>query len=119
MTATIDHFVGGTRVAGSGNRFGDVFDPATGSVRAQVPLASDSEVDSAVAAARAAFPDWAATAPPARARILFRFQMLLRDHLDEIARIVSSEHGKTLDDARGSVTRGSRSWSSPAASLSS
>ena len=106
MTSTIDHFVGGQRVAASGNRFGDVFDPATGAVRARVPLASESEVDDAVAAARAAFPDWAATAPPARARILFRFQMLLRDHLDEIARIVSSEHGKTLDDARGSVTRG-------------
>ena len=106
MTATIDHFVGGERVAASGNRFGDVFDPASGAVRARVPLASESEVDAAVAAARAAFPDWAATAPPARARILFRFQMLLRDHLDKIAHIVSSEHGKTLDDARGSVTRG-------------
>ncbi len=106
MTATIDHFVGGKRVAASGNRFGDVFDPSTGAVQARVPLASDSEVDAAVAAARAAFPDWAATAPPARARILFRFQMRLRDRLDELARIVSSEHGKTLDDARGSVTRG-------------
>ena len=106
MTATIDHFVDGQRVAPSGNRFGDVFDPSTGAVQARVPLASDAEVDSAVAAAQAAFPDWAATAPPARARILFRFQMLLRDHLGEIARIVSSEHGKTLDDARGSVTRG-------------
>ena len=106
MTATIDHFVGGRRVAPSGNRFGDVFDPSTGAVQARVPLASDGEVDTAVAAARAAFPEWAATAPPARARILFRFQMLLRDHLDELARIVSSEHGKTLDDARGSVTRG-------------
>ena len=106
MTATIDHFVGGERVAASGNRFGDVFDPSTGAVQARVPLASESEVDTAVAAARAAFPEWAATAPPARARILFRFQMLLRDHLDELARIVSREHGKTLDDARGSVTRG-------------
>ena len=106
MTATIDHFMGGERVGPSGNRFGDVFDPSTGAVRARVPLASESEVDAAVAAAGSAFPEWAATAPPARARILFRFQMLLRDHLDEIARIVSSEHGKTLDDARGSVTRG-------------
>ena len=106
MTATIDHFMGGERVGPSGNRFGDVFDPSTGAVQARVPLASESEVDAAVAAARSAFPGWAATAPPARARILFRFQLLLRDHLDEIARIVSSEHGKTLDDARGSVTRG-------------
>ena len=106
MTATIDHFVGGERIAASGNRFGDVFDPSTGAVQARVPLASESEVDTAVAAARAAFPGWAATAPPARARILFRFQMLLRDHTDELARIVSREHGKTLDDARGSVTRG-------------
>ena len=106
MTATIDHFMGGERVGPSGNRFGDIFDPSTGAVQARVPLASESEVDAAVAAARSAFAEWAATAPPARARILFRFQMLLRDHLDELARIVSSEHGKTLDDARGSVTRG-------------
>ena len=106
MTATIDHFFGGERVAASGNRFGDVFDPSTGAVQARVPLASDAEVDVAVAAARAAFPGWAATAAPARARILFRFQMMLRDHMDDIARIVSSEHGKTLDDARGSITRG-------------
>ena len=106
MTATIDHFVGGKRAVASGNRFGDVFDPSTGAVQARVPLASEGEVDAAVRAARAAFPAWAATAPPARARILFRFQMLLRDRLDELARIVSSEHGKTLDDARGSVTRG-------------
>ena len=106
MTVTIDHFFGGRRAAPSGNRFGDVFDPSTGAVQARVPLASDVEVAAAVAAARDAFPAWAATAPPARARILFRFRMLLRDHLDELARIVSSEHGKTLDDARGSVTRG-------------
>ena len=106
MTATIDHFMGGKRVAASGYRFGDVFDPSTGTVQARVPLASQSEVDAAVAAARSAFGAWAATAPPTRARILFRFQMLLRDHMDELARIVSSEHGKTLDDARGSVTRG-------------
>ena len=106
MTATIDHFVDGQRVAASGNRFGDVFDPSTGAVQARVPLASEGEVDTAVAAARDAFPGWSAMAPPARARILFRFQMLLRDHMDELARIVSSEHGKTLDDARGSVTRG-------------
>ena len=106
MTATIDHFVGGRRVAPSGNRFGDVFDPSTGAVQARVPLASDGEVETAVASARAAFPEWAATAPPARARILFRFQTRLRDHLDELARIVSCEHGKTLDDARGSITRG-------------
>ena len=106
MTVTIDHFFGGRRVAPSGNRFGDVFDPATGAVQARVPLASDAEVAAAAAAARDAFPAWAATAPPARARILFRFRMLLRDHLDDLARIVSSEHGKTVDDARGSVTRG-------------
>ena len=104
--ATIDHFIAGRRTAPTGNRFGDVFDPATGAVQARVPLAPEGEVAAAVAAARDAFPAWAATAPPARARILFGFRMLLRDHLDDLARIVSSEHGKTLDDARGSVTRG-------------
>ena len=106
MIATIDHFMGGQRVGAGGNRFGDVFDPSTGAVRARVPLASQSEVDATVAAARAAFSQWAGTAAPARARVLFRFRTLLHDHLDELARIVSCEHGKTLDDARGSVTRG-------------
>ena len=104
--STLHHFIGGERVAGGSNRFGDVYDPANGKVRARVPFATAGEVDGAVRAARTAFPEWAATPPSQRARILFRYRDLVEAHRDELACICSSEHGKTLDDARGSVTRG-------------
>jgi len=100
------HFVGGQWVEGTSNRVGDVFNPATGEVAARIPYATATEVRRAVEAARDAFPGWAATPPTQRARILFRYRDLVHRHLDELARLVSSEHGKTLDDARGSVTRG-------------
>ena len=102
----LHHFINGERVPGESNRFGDVYNPATGVVAARVPFASSHEVAEAVAAARAAFPAWAATPAAQRARALFRFYHVLDQHKDELANIVSSEHGKTLDDARGSVTRG-------------
>ncbi|MCY4470061.1 MAG: CoA-acylating methylmalonate-semialdehyde dehydrogenase [Thiotrichales bacterium] len=104
--STLHHFIDGERVAGESNRFGDIYNPATGKVQARVPFATAGEVDKAVQAARAAFPGWAATPPSQRARILFRYRDLVEAHRDELARICSSEHGKTLDDARGSVTRG-------------
>ena len=100
------HFINGERVAGESNRFGDIYNPATGHVQAQVPFATAGEVDKAVQAAKAAFAGWAATPPSQRARTLFRYRDLVEAHRDELAAIVSSEHGKTLDDARGSVTRG-------------
>ena len=104
--STLQHFIDGERVAGESNRFGDVYNPATGKVQARVPFATAGEVDTAVQAAKAAFPAWSATPPSQRARILFRYRDLVEAHRDELARICSSEHGKTLDDARGSVTRG-------------
>ncbi|MGI9331546.1 MAG: CoA-acylating methylmalonate-semialdehyde dehydrogenase [Gammaproteobacteria bacterium] len=103
---TLNHFVGGALTAGESNRFGDVFNPATGQVAARVPFATTAEVRKAVANARQAFPAWSATPPAQRARLLFRFLHLVESHKDELARIVSSEHGKTLEDARGSVQRG-------------
>ena len=104
---TLQHFIGGARVdAEPGGRYGDVFDPATGEVASRVPFASAAEVDRAVQAAKAAWPAWAATPPPQRARVLFRFLHLVEEHKKDVARIVSSEHGKTLDDALGSVNRG-------------
>jgi len=103
---TLYHFIDGQRVPGESNRFGEVFDPARGEVAARAPYASSHEVRKAVQAAKAAFPAWAATPPAQRARVLFRYRELLDSHKDELARIVSSEHGKTLDDARGSVQRG-------------
>ena len=103
---TLSHFVGGQMVEGGGDRFGDIYNPATGEVTKQVPLATAEEVRSAVAIAAEAFPSWSQTPPARRAQVLFRYRELLIEHMGELAEIVSSEHGKTLDDARGSITRG-------------
>src|SRR6185437_13118883 len=85
----LSHYVDGRRLPGSGKRFADVFNPATGVVQAHVPLASIAEVDAAVAAARTAWPSWAETAPVKRARILFRFKQLLDAHIDELATLIT------------------------------
>jgi malonate-semialdehyde dehydrogenase (acetylating)/methylmalonate-semialdehyde dehydrogenase len=106
MIKTLHHYVNGQKVEGTSGRFGDVFNPAIGEVAARVPLASSSETASAIEAAAAAFPDWRNTPPLRRARVLFRFKELLDANLDELAQLVSSEHGKVLSDARGSVIRG-------------
>ena len=106
MTDVLHHFMHGERRAGESRRFGDVFNPATGEVQAQVPLASKVEAEAAIAAAAAAFPAWAATPPLTRARVLFRFKALMEAHLDELIRIIVREHGKVLADAEGEVTRG-------------
>jgi malonate-semialdehyde dehydrogenase (acetylating)/methylmalonate-semialdehyde dehydrogenase len=102
----LGHFVGGRRVAGRSGRAGDLYDPATGRRSGRVALASADEVRAAVAAAQAAFPGWAATPPVLRARVLFRFRELIEAHKAELAALVTAEHGKTLEDAAGSVTRG-------------
>ena len=106
MSNTLHHYVNGARVAGTGERFGDVFDPATGEVAARVPLASAAETARVIDAAAAAFPAWRDTPPLRRAAILFRFKELLDPHTDEIAQLIAAEHGKVLNDARGSLTRG-------------
>ena len=106
MSNTLHHYVNGARVAGTSERFGDVFDPATGEVAARVPLASASETARVIDAAAAAFPAWRDTPPLRRAAILFRFKELLDRHTDEIAQLIAAEHGKVLNDARGSLTRG-------------
>ena len=103
---TINHFVGGQDVAGKSGRFGDVFNPATGEVQAKVALASKAEVDAAVKVAAEAFPKWSSTPPLIRARIMFRFKQLIEENMDAFAHIVTSEHGKVLSDAKGSITRG-------------
>jgi len=104
--AALTHFIGGKRVEGASERFGDVFNPATGAVASRVPLAGASEVDAAVAAAKAAFPEWSETAPIKRARVLFKFKQLLDEHHDELAEIITREHGKVFSDAKGEVMRG-------------
>ena len=106
MTETLEHHIGGRRVAGESSRVGQVFNPSTGEVARRVRLGGAGDVDAAVHAAQAALPAWQATPPAARARIMFRYRALLEAHADEIADLISREHGKTLDDARGSLIRG-------------
>ncbi|MGF1625467.1 MAG: CoA-acylating methylmalonate-semialdehyde dehydrogenase [Alphaproteobacteria bacterium] len=102
---SVQHYIGGKLVASSG-RTGDVYNPATGEVQAQVMLGGGGEVDAAVAAASAAFPEWGNTTPLRRARVMFKFKELLERHADEIGALITAEHGKVLSDAAGEVTRG-------------
>ena len=102
----IGHFIGGKRVPGTSGRHGDVYDPNTGEVQARVAFAKHSEVEHAVAVAEAAQPAWAATNPQRRARVMFKFLELIQREHDELAKLLSSEHGKTVPDARGDIQRG-------------
>ena len=106
MSKILHHYINGQKTEGTSGRFGDVFNPATGEIAARVPLASSSETANSIEVAAAAFPDWRDTPPLRRARVLFRLKELLDANLDELAQLVSSEHGKVLSDARGSVIRG-------------
>jgi len=101
----IENFVGGAAAAG-GARRSDVFDPNNGQVQAQVALGGKAELDAAVAAAKAAQPAWAATNPQRRARVMFKFKELVERDIEELARLLASEHGKVVADARGDVQRG-------------
>ncbi|MDP3801759.1 MAG: CoA-acylating methylmalonate-semialdehyde dehydrogenase [Phenylobacterium sp.] len=103
---TIEHFIGGRSVAGASGRFSEVFDPNTGQVQARVPLASAAELDAAVDNAAAAQKGWGATNPQRRARVMFEFKRLLEAHMDELAHLLSSEHGKVVADSRGDIQRG-------------
>ncbi len=102
----VQHFVSGALWAGSSVRTGDVFNPATGAVAAKVRMASAADVDHAVAAALRAQPAWGATPPARRAAVMFEFRNLLYSHTDELAEMLSAEHGKTLADAKGELARG-------------
>ncbi len=105
-TALVGHYIDGQPVAGTSQRSGPVFDPATGELGRHVALASQAETQAAIEAAHAALPRWAETPPLQRARVMFRFKALLDSHIDELAALITSEHGKVLSDARGEVTRG-------------
>jgi len=102
----IGHFVGGKEIKGQSGRYGDVFDPNTGEVQAKVALAGKSEVAAAIANAQAAQPEWASTNPQRRARVLMKFLELVQKEYDDLAKLLSSEHGKTIADARGDIQRG-------------
>ncbi len=98
---TIHHFIGNAHYEGRSGRTGQVFDPATGQVTAELDFANQTDVEHTIASAQAAFPEWSATPPVQRARVLFRFKALLDEHREELAALITSEHGKVHSDARG------------------
>jgi len=102
----LSHFIGGKHVAGRSERFDDVFDPNTGAVQARVPLASQAEMEAAITDAAKAQPAWAATNPQRRARVLMKFLDLINQNMEPLAKLLSSEHGKTVPDAKGDIQRG-------------
>ncbi len=106
MARELSHFIGGRHVAGRSGRFDDVFDPNTGEVQAKVPLASQEEMEAAIADAAAAQPAWAATNPQRRARVLMKFLDAINQNMEKLANLLSSEHGKTVPDAKGDIQRG-------------
>ncbi len=106
MTRELTHYVGGTHINGASGRFSDVYNPSTGSVQAKLPLATSQEVREAIAVAQAAQEAWGATNPQRRARILNKFVGLVYENMDELAALLTSEHGKTFPDSKGDIQRG-------------
>jgi malonate-semialdehyde dehydrogenase (acetylating)/methylmalonate-semialdehyde dehydrogenase len=106
MVRKIGHYIGGRQVPGAAERTVASFNPATGEQSGEVALASAAEVRAAVEAAKAAAPDWAETTPLRRARILNRFLHILEERIDELAAVITAEHGKVLSDAKGEIQRG-------------
>ncbi|MFE9246414.1 CoA-acylating methylmalonate-semialdehyde dehydrogenase [Nocardiopsis sp. NPDC006938] len=106
MVSELTHFVHGRNVPGRSGRFGDVYDPSTGRVRARVPLADREETEAVVADAEAAQVEWGSWSPQRRARVLLRFLQLVEPERESIARALSAEHGKTVADAHGDLQRG-------------
>ncbi|MFO8142100.1 MAG: aldehyde dehydrogenase family protein, partial [Marinobacter sp.] len=104
--AIIPHYINGQRSVGESGQTQAVFNPATADISGQVVLACAADVDTAVAAAQAAFPGWSDTPPIRRARVLFKFLALLNSHKDELATAITKEHGKVFTDAQGEVARG-------------
>jgi malonate-semialdehyde dehydrogenase (acetylating)/methylmalonate-semialdehyde dehydrogenase len=105
QTTQIEHFIGGKRDAGSGGTQ-EVYNPATGEVSATLHLASDADLQRAVAAARAAADTWGDVSLAKRTAVLFKFRELVAAHTDDLARLITAEHGKVLSDAKGEVGRG-------------
>ena len=105
-SADVGHFIHGERVSGTGSRSQAVFNPATGARARKLLLGEAADVDAAVASAKAAFPKWADTPPIKRARVMLRFLELMNRHHNELAAIITAEHGKVFSDAQGEVARG-------------
>ncbi|NLU84434.1 CoA-acylating methylmalonate-semialdehyde dehydrogenase [Rhodococcus sp. HNM0569] len=106
MVAELSHFVAGKRIPGTSGRFADVYDPSTGAVTSRVPLAAAAETDAVLADAERAQREWAAVNPQRRARVLMKFLQLVQDEMEPLARLLASEHGKTVADAKGDIQRG-------------
>ncbi|MCK9993937.1 MAG: malonate-semialdehyde dehydrogenase (acetylating) / methylmalonate-semialdehyde dehydrogenase [Alphaproteobacteria bacterium] len=102
----LTHFISGKHVQGSSGRYGAVYDPMTGETQAKAPLASTAEMRAAIDSAAAAFPGWAAENPQKRARVMFRFKQLVEDNMDQLAELLSREHGKVIADSKGDIQRG-------------
>jgi malonate-semialdehyde dehydrogenase (acetylating)/methylmalonate-semialdehyde dehydrogenase len=102
----LTHFIDGKHVQGTSGRYGPVYDPMTGEVQAKAPLANTSEMRAAIDNAAAAFPRWAAENPQKRARVMFRFKQLVEDNMDQLAELLSREHGKVIADSKGDIQRG-------------
>ncbi|PRY58550.1 CoA-acylating methylmalonate-semialdehyde dehydrogenase [Glycomyces artemisiae] len=103
---TIEHWIGGAFTRGAATRTGTVRNPATGAATGEVLLAEPADVDAAAAAAAKAFDAWGDSSLSQRTKVMFRFRELLVRHEDELARLISAEHGKVVDDARGEIVRG-------------
>src|SRR3954462_2006371 len=106
MVNRISHWIDGALVAGTSGRTSPVFNPATGQQSGEVDLASSAEVSAAVASAKAAAQEWRSASLSRRSAVLFAFRQLLHDNADELAKILTSEHGKVLSDAHGEIARG-------------
>lgn len=102
----IGHFIAGASQPGTSGRTGDVYDPSTGQVQARVTLGTAAELDSAVQIAVRAQASWAQVNPQRRARVMFAFKQILEREMEPLARLLSSEHGKTIADAKGDIQRG-------------
>ena len=103
---TLQHWIAGKATSGSSDRTAAVFNPATGAQQAEVLLGSERDVEAAIAAARDAYTEWSQTSLSRRTKILFAFRELVNAHADEIAELITDEHGKVLSDALGEVQRG-------------
>jgi len=106
MSKSYQHFINGQVVQGTSGRSSEIFNPSTGEVSGSVTLATTGELDDAVSAARAALPEWSAMNPQRRARVLFNFKALVEANANELAQILSEEHGKVLADSLGDIQRG-------------
>src|SRR2546422_635694 len=101
----LQNYINGQWRNSTAQDFGDVINPATGETLAQVPLDGEADVQATIESAAAAFPEWRRTPPEERIQYLFKLKLLLEDHLDELARILTTENGKTLAEARAEIRR--------------